>query len=298
MKTLFTSLFLAIALVAAPVVAETFARAPLQTVDANGIQIAWTELGNPQGEPLVMIMGLGGSHKVWGDKFPEGFAELGYRVVLFDNRDVGGSERFDDYGQPVLWWNFLRNKLGFGVATPYTLNDMADDTIALMDHLGIEKAHMMGASMGGMIAQTIAVRHPERTRSLISIMSTTGAPHLPPAGQEETDNIANVAESEGDRRQQLNAVGFFPKSIARQLMAIMDAGDRTEAVRAIKAPTLVVHGVDDKLIPIEHGEFTAETIKGSRFLAVDNMAHNIPDPVKPLVTAEIHKHIEALKAAE
>ena len=296
MKILFR-LFLMISLLTPMLAAEgtLTTRAPLQTVDVNGISIAWTETGRADGPPLLMVMGLGGSHTLWGDKLPEALGREGYRVILFDNRDVGASTRFSAYGQPVLWWNFLTNKLGFGVNTPYTLTDMAADVVGLMDALDIQSAHIMGASMGGMIAQTIAVQYPDRTRSLISVMSTTGAPHLPQASDSRTGDLVDIATAEGERREELNQMGFFPSGMGRQLMAIMDAGDRTAAVATIRAPTLVLHGKDDGLIPVEHGRFTAETIPGARFVAYDGMEHNIPDAVRPLLVAEIHAHISALE---
>ena len=119
----------------------------------------------------------------------KGLEQAGYRVLLLDNRDVGGSTRFDEWGQPTLWWQLLKNQLGFDVDAPYTLNDMAADTIALMDLLELEDAHVVGASMGGMIAQVIAARYPQRTRTLVSIMSSTGAPHLPPPTAEASDRV-------------------------------------------------------------------------------------------------------------
>ncbi len=269
-------------------------RPPMTTSPVNGVQIAWTEIGDKQGEPVIMIMGLGGSHRLWGDTFPEGIAAKGYRVVMLDNRDVGGSQRYTQDGEPVVWWNFLKNKVGLSVTTSYSLEDMADDTVALLDHLNIDNAHIIGASMGGMIAQTLAVNHPNRTKSLVSIMSTTGAPHLPPAAKKNTDRIGDIAAAKGEERKKLNDMGFYPTAVARQLMAILDAGDRTDAVRTIKAPTLVLHGRDDTLIPPEHGEFTAQTIQGAKLVVYEGMEHNIPDPIKPLMIEEIDEMIKGL----
>ena len=155
----------------------------LNKVQVNGVEIVWAEIGDPQEPPLVLIQGLMVSHELWGDEFMAGLLEQGYHIIVLDNRDVGESQRMTQDGDPVMWWNLLKAKIGIPVTAPYTLYDMGDDVIALMDTLNIEYAHVMGASMGGMIAQIIAAKHPELFLSLISIMSTTSAPHLPKASE-------------------------------------------------------------------------------------------------------------------
>ena len=172
---------------------------PLQMAAVGELDIAYRIVEpDPDKPKAVVIMGLGGSNVAWGDALISGLANGGYEILLLDNRDTGASTRFDEWGQPVLWWELLKYRLGFSVNAPYTLNDMGDDIAGLMDIVGYDKAHIVGASMGGMIAQTIAYEHPARAASLVSIMSTTWAPHLPKPGKEQQRGIADMNESSGD----------------------------------------------------------------------------------------------------
>jgi len=274
---------------------------PLFVVPANGIEIAYRTLGADDRPPVVMIMGLGASHVVWGDEMVKGLEEAGFRVVLLDNRDVGGSTRFDEWGEPTLWWQFLKRELGFEVDAPYTLNDMGADTIALMDQLNISDAHLIGASMGGMIAQVAAAQYPDRARSLISIMSTTGAPHLPPPSDEATKRLTGLASGDEDDAQRQAAFvkrGFYPEAMPRQMMAIFKTGDRSAEVATINAPTLVLHGADDDLIPPPHGEYTAQLIEGSDLVVFEGMGHNIPNEVLPQMLARMIAHMRATDAVK
>ena len=274
---------------------------PLEVANANGISIAYRELSPDQQPAVVMIMGLGASHAVWGDGMAKGLQEYGYRVILLDNRDTGGSTRFDDWGQPTIWWQFLKNTLGFSVDAPFTLHDMAADTAGLMDALDVEDAHIVGASMGGMIAQVFAAQYPERTRSLVSIMSTTGARHLPPPSSEASNSLIGTASGDdetAERRRQMVARGFYPESMGRQLMAIFKAGDRSEEVMTISAPTLVLHGADDTLVPPEHGAHTAELIQGSEHVVYEGMGHNIPEEVRPALLAKMNEHMRAVDSTQ
>jgi pimeloyl-ACP methyl ester carboxylesterase len=170
---------------------------------------------------------------------------------------------------------------------------MADDTIAVMDALDIDRAHIVGASMGGMIAQIIAAEYPERTRTLVSIMSTTGAPHLPPPSAESSNQIQDLADSDGENDQvkEMQSIGFHPEAIPRQLMAIMKTGDRSDRVATITVPTLVLHGEDDTLLPPEHGKHTAELIKNSEIQVFAGMGHNLPAPVLPDILARMTQYI-------
>ena len=222
----------------------------------------------------------------------------GYEILLLDNRDTGASTRFDDWGQPTLWWELLKYKLGFSVNAPYTLNDMASDITGLMAAVGYDKAHIIGASMGGMIAQIVAAQHPEKTQSLISIMSTTGAPHLPPPTEEAEQRLRNLAigEAAAEREQAIRDRGFYPESMQRHLMAIFKVGDRSAEVATISAPTLVIHGADDGLVPPEHGEHTASLIKGSAFSLVSGMAHDMPEEVIPLLVQQMTTHMNRVEA--
>ena len=272
---------------------------PLEIASVGQLEIAYRIVEeHPDRPKAVVIMGLGGSNIAWGDALISGLAAQGYEVLLLDNRDTGASTRFDDWGQPTLWWELLKYKLGFSVNAPYTLNDMATDITGLMTAVGYDQAHIIGASMGGMIAQIVAARHPEKTQSLISIMSTTGAPHLPPPTEEAEQRLRNLAigEAAADREQAIRDRGFFPESMQRHLMAIFKVGDRSAEVATISAPTLVIHGADDGLVPPEHGEHTASLIKGSAFSIVSGMAHDMPEEVIPLLVQQMTTHMNRVEA--
>ena len=272
---------------------------PLQMAAVGELDIAYRIVEpDPDKPKAVVIMGLGGSNVAWGDALISGLATGGYEILLLDNRDTGASTRFDEWGQPVLWWELLKYRLGFSVNAPYTLNDMGDDITGLMDIVGYDEAHIVGASMGGMIAQIVAAQYPEKTRSLISIMSTTNAPHLPPPTDEAEMRLRNLAtgEAEPDREQSIRDRGFYPESMQRHLMAIFKTGDRSDAVATIVAPTLVLHGADDGLVPPEHGRHTASLIQESRFLLIEGMAHNMPEDIIPLLVDEMTGHMDAVEA--
>jgi pimeloyl-ACP methyl ester carboxylesterase len=273
---------------------------PLEVTPANEISMSYLSLGDTEQPAVVMIMGLGASHVVWGDTLVQGLEASGYRVVLLDNRDTGGSTRFDDWGQPTVWWQLLKRQMGFEVDAPYTLNDMAADTVAVMDVLDINNAHIVGASMGGMIAQVVAAQYPQRTRSLVSIMSTTGSPQLPPPSAEASESLLGVTTDDGaaaERREAMVARGFYPQSMGRQMMAVFKTGDRSDAVATITAPTLVVHGAKDTLLPPPHGAHTAQLIAGSELVVYDSMGHNIPDDVLPKLLQKMTLHMQAADTA-
>ena len=273
---------------------------PLQMAVVSDLNIAYRIIEpDPDRPKAVLIMGLGGSNVAWGDALISGLANRGYEILLLDNRDTGASTRFDEWGQPVLWWELLKYRLGFSVNAPYTLNDMGADIAGLMDTVGYDEAHIVGASMGGMIAQIVATQYPEKTRSLISIMSTTNAPHLPPPTDEAEMRLRNLAtgEAEADREQSIRDRGFYPESMQRHLMAIFKTGDRSDEVATIAAPTLVLHGADDDLVPPEHGRHTASLIQESRFLLIEGMAHNMPEDVIPLLVDEMTGHMDAVETA-
>ena len=272
---------------------------PLQIASVGQLEIAYRIVEESSAKPkAVVIMGLGGSNIAWGDALISGLAAGGYEILLLDNRDTGASTRFDDWGQPTLWWELLKYKLGFSVNAPYTLNDMASDITGLMAAVGYDQAHIIGASMGGMIAQIVAAQHPEKTQSLISIMSTTGAPHLPPPTEEAEQRLRNLAigEAAAEREQAIRDRGFYPESMQRHLMAIFKVGDRSAEVATISAPTLVIHGADDGLVPPEHGEHTASLIKGSAFSIVSGMAHDMPEEVIPLLVQQMTTHMNRVEA--
>lgn len=261
--------------------------------EVNGVSLAATVVGDPQGEPLLLVMGLGSSYLLWGDPLVDGLVESGYRVVLFDNRDVGASQRMDHLGEPVVWWELLKSKLGFSISTAYELSDMADDAVQLLDQLGIEKAHVVGASMGGMIAQIIAYEHPGRVDTLTSIMSTSGAPHLPEPTDEALESLESATYRTDQELKVTNERGFWPQGVPRQLMAIFAAGDRSERLKTIDVSTLVLHGRDDGLLPLAHGEYTHSLIPKSTLVVYEGMGHNLPLQVVPKMVADIAEHIGA-----
>ena len=257
---------------------------PTDLININGVSIAYTTAGEEENPSVLMIMGLMGSHKVWGETIVNGLVDSGYRVILFDNRDTGESENLDRLGKPNLYWKFAMSYLGVDFSSPYTLTDMALDGIGVLDHLGIERAHIVGASMGGMIAQTIASKFPERTKSLVSIMSTTGASHLSQMSESNEQNFNNAG---GWDKDVAHSNGFYTEAMPRQLTAIFKAGDRSEQVRSIKVPTLVQHGINDTLLPPDHGEHTAQLIRNSKLKIYKKMGHNLPPEVLPLVIEDM-----------
>ena len=266
---------------------------PAMSFAKNGdVNIAYKVVGDENSEPVIMIMGLSASHKIWHSKLVEGILDGGYRVVLLDNRDVGESTRIKKRGRLWLAWQLLKYRIGLKVKSPYSLKDMAKDSIAVLDRLEIEQAHIIGASMGGMIAQTVAYDFPERTQSLVSIMSTTWAPHLPPPGQEQEQGISDMNESSAEEAENLEKIGFYPSALPNQVTAILGAGDRTRQVETIDAPTLVLHGADDQLLSVEHGEHTAEVISGSQFKVYKDMGHSLPDHVIPEMVSDILEHLK------
>jgi pimeloyl-ACP methyl ester carboxylesterase len=270
---------------------------------ANGIEIAYETIGDSSNPALLLVMGLGTQLIHWDIELCELFAERGFHVIRFDNRDAGRSTYID---APVP--NLRRAMAGLRIDAPYLLDDMADDAFGLLDHLGIEAAHVAGASMGGMIAQTMAIRRPERVLSLTSIMSTTGerrmgrpklrvwsvllrtAPRDKDAAVEYFVRVFRLIGSKGfpadeDRVRALAAEaydrGHSPAGTGRQLAAIMASGDRTARLRELQVPTLVFHGRDDPLIPFRGGRATADAIPGARLIAVPGMGHDLPRQVWP-----------------
>jgi pimeloyl-ACP methyl ester carboxylesterase len=276
-------------------------------VSANSIDIEYEEFGDPEAEPALLIMGLGMQMIAWDDDFCAQLAERGFRVIRFDNRDAGLSTHMVDAPEP----NLFAAMTGDHASATYTLDDMADDTAALLDALGIGSAHIIGASMGGMIAQTLAIRHPERVRSLTSIMSTTGSPAVgqptpdamaallaPPPPPQRDAVIARAVEtfrtigSPGElfdepsvRRRAERAFDrdHDPVAMGRQLVAILASGDRTDRLRTLDMPAVAVHGDKDPLVGPDGGAATAEAIPGATLVSIPGMGHDLPRPLWPLV---------------
>ena len=252
--------------------------------EINGISLAYKSIGMEDDPPVLMVMGLLASHKVWGETIVNGLVDSGYRVILFDNRDTGDSEKLDRLGRPNLYWKYFLYSLGIGFNAPYTLEDMAYDGVALLDHLDIEEAHIIGASMGGMIAQIIASKFPDKTTSLISLMSSPRIPKTSEISQGNQENLRNMenVDTEGAREH-----GFYPRAMPRQLTAIFKAGDRSDIVKNISVPTLVLHGEDDALLPVSYGRLTSELIPNSTFKVYKDMGHNLPKEVIPILIEDI-----------
>jgi pimeloyl-ACP methyl ester carboxylesterase len=279
-------------------------------VRANGIQIAYETIGDRGGRPLLMVMGLGAPMLVWHPDLCELLAGRGFFAIRFDNRDVGRSTHLHDAPQPDIRGALSRGDVS---SAAYNLDDMAEDGFGLLEALGLTAAHVLGASLGGMIAQTMAVRHPERVLSLTSLMSTP-SPTLtnptpeaaealmrPPATSREASiaraiDIARILGSPGyppddEWRAELAGQtwdqGLDPAGVMRQWMAILASGDRTEAVRGIRIPTLVVHGDSDPLINVTAGRRTAELIRDAELMVVPGMGHDLPRPVWPALADAI-----------
>jgi pimeloyl-ACP methyl ester carboxylesterase len=276
----------------------------------NGVELAYQEIGDPDGEPLLLVMGLATQMLGWDEGFCEMLAGRGFRVVRFDNRDIGHSTMIEAAGLPKR----TDMLLGRRRTAPYLLRDMAEDTIGLMDYLGIGSAHLVGASMGGMIAQTVAIRRPGRVRSLVSMMSTTGKRWLgmptwkafgtlfarPAAGREAAvEQTVSVFRTIGspsypmdEERIRALAAASYDRShsragIARQLHAVTASGDRTEALHRLRLPATVIHGVSDPLIRPVGGRATARAIPGSHLRLIEGMGHDLPRELWPTFVDEI-----------
>jgi pimeloyl-ACP methyl ester carboxylesterase len=300
-------------------------RTPVATARSNGIELCYDTFGDPAAPPLVLIMGLAAQMIAWDDEFCSLLASRGFRVIRFDNRDIGLSTRFDSAGVPDVAAAFAAVMQGRTVDAPYRLSDMAADVVGLLDALDIADAHVVGASMGGAIAQTLAIEHPERLRSLTSIMATTGAPGLPPPTPEAigvllkptpTDQAGYfksyvqtwaVLRGPGfpldeardlSRAGQNFARGLNPPGVARQLAAILASGSRREALAMVKVPTLVIHGEADPLVPPACGVDTANAIPGARLLLIEGMGHALPISMWPQIVDAIARHTLGEEAAK
>ena len=281
-----------------------------QTCRVGDIDIAYETFGDPSDPALLLVMGLATQMIAWHEDFCAELAGRGFHVIRFDNRDVGRSSAMRDLPAPTIRQLALRSKKAAG----YTLSDMAADAVGLLDNLGIERAHVVGASMGGMIAQTIAIEHPQRVLSLCSIMSNTGArlsgqPRLatyrvllgtPPQDRDrfidhvvkmyrvigspgfdrDEDDLRDVAGRSYDR-------GRNPAGSGRQLAAIIASGDRTAGLRGLRVPTVVIHGTEDKLVSPSGGRATAKAIPGARLVKIEGMGHDLPRGTWPQIIGAI-----------
>ena len=289
----------------------------LAIANANGIEIAYDTFGDPHAPPLVLIMGLGFQMIVWDEEFCKEIADRGYWVIRFDNRDTGLSTRFDEAEVPDVF-SILEAKIqGKAFQTPYTLSDMADDTVGLLNELKIDVAHMVGLSMGGMIAQMMAVCHPSRVQTLTAIMSSTGAPGLPPPTPEALSILLNRLPS--DRTGYIEGCvqiwqilsgpnmpadesrvkelaghsydrGLNPAGFSRQLAAIITFGSIKEKLESVNVPTLVLHGDSDPLIPLECGLDIADSIRKAKMIILKGMGHALHRDLWPRIIDAIEQH--------
>jgi pimeloyl-ACP methyl ester carboxylesterase len=285
-------------------------------ISANGIQLEVEDHGPVTGEPLLLIMGLGMQLVAWHTEFVASLVARGFRVIRFDNRDIGLSQRYDHLGVPNLAIDSIKYAVGMKVTGPYTVADMADDTAGLLDALGIPSAHVCGASMGGMIAQQLAVRHPTRVKSLTLMMTSSGSRRLPGptlkvrsaliSRPDDANNIESVIAHYvrlykliGSPRYPASDVylherlgmsvrrSYRPQGTARQMVAIAADGNRSELLAQIKVPTQVIHGQDDPLVPVAAGHDLAQKIAGAKLDLVEGMGHDLPVELWPRFVAGI-----------
>jgi len=276
---------------------------PMSKVSANKIQIDYETFGDPTSPPILLIIGLGGQLVHWDDSFCRQLAEGGLYVIRFDNRDAGLSTKLEEAGIPDMMDVIGKVMAGQKVIPPYTIEDMAADAVGLLDALKIKQAHICGMSMGGMIAQALAIGYPDRLLTLTSIYSTTGNPDLsqpkpevvgllltpPPEGREPfIDFQLNMFRAitgprfgldEGWVRKKMGEAydrAFYPQGAVRQLVAIMTQGSRKSGLKQVKVPTLVIHGDADPLVPVEAGRDTAEAVPGAELKIIEGMGHDLP----------------------
>ena len=288
----------------------------MSQIQANGLTLEYESFGRDSDPALLLIMGFSAQMTMWPVSLCEGLAGKGFRVIRFDNRDIGKSTHLDHLGAPDIGAAMGKMMSGEPVEAPYALDDMAADAVALLDALEIESAHIVGASMGGMIAQIVAARHPRATRSLVSIMSTTGRRDLPPASPEAMSalmtpppsdsrehrieagmRVWQVIGSPGYREpddvlratvtREVDRSPYDPAGIGRQMLAIVSAPPRNDILKNVRAPSLVIHGADDPLVPVDGGKDTAASISGCELVIVPGMGHGFESG---LVSAYL-KHI-------
>ncbi len=282
---------------------------------ANGIEIEYEATGDRNNPALLLVMGLGAQLTIWPDALFEGLAKRGFYVIRYDNRDTGLSTDFGSWGVPNVAEAIGKVMNGKKVEAPYYLTDMAADAIGLLDALGIAKAHMVGASMGGMIVQIVAAQYPGRTRSMVSIYSTSGRPGLPQGTPEALAMLS--AQPEGPSREQRVRFGmklrqtigspgypapeaelrafveknvdrrWYPEGSARQYLSVIASGNRVDLLKTIKVPTLVMHGDDDPLLPIAGGRDVASLVPGAEFQSYPGWGHDFPGKLVPIIADRI-----------
>lgn len=294
-------------------------------ITANGLELFYDEHGAKDAPPILLVMGLGAQMTLWPIEFVEALAMRGFRVIRFDNRDIGLSHKFDGAKAPGLLRQMIFKRLGFSPKVPYTLSDMAADGIGVLDALGIEQAHVVGASMGGMIAQLMAIEHGHRLLSLTSVFSTTGNPKLPQADKPAIKALTGPLKSL-DEEYLVNrgkhialAIGspgyrpdperleqrvresvrrsVYPQGLQRQIAAIVDDWDRTERLKSVTTPTLVLHGEADPLVKLEGGKATAAAIPGAVLKTYPGWGHDLPTELVDTFADAIAEHAHSADGA-
>ncbi|UVW30396.1 alpha/beta fold hydrolase [Massilia sp. H6] len=291
----------------------------MPTLNANGICLAFDTAGDPKAVPLLLVHGLGMQLSNWSDEFVDGLVELGFYVIRFDHRDSGLSTKFEHAGMPSLPLARFKARLGWPVHAPYCLDDMANDAIGVLSALGVARAHVVGVAMGGMVAQILAARFPQRVLSLTSIMSSSGRRGLPGPAKKlrklltrrpgDPTDIDSIVEHGIDLMRAIGSpayptperllrrdVGrsvrrsYCPSGDARQMVAIAASGDRCALLASIVAPALVIHGAADPLVPLACGEDTAARIPGARLEVIEGMGHDLPPQLVERLLALIDAH--------
>jgi pimeloyl-ACP methyl ester carboxylesterase len=294
-------------------------------VTSNGLEFEVEIAGQDDAPAVLLTMGLGMQLVAWPDSLIQALVAAGYRVIRYDNRDIGLSSHLDALGQPNLGWQLIKSRMGFPMRSAYSLQDMAKDALGILDAVGVERTHLIGVSMGGMISQRIAATASQRVLSLTSVMSSSGAPGLPgprgdvaralmgrPASSQPEDVVAHTLKlfaligSPGYpqdmpvfRQHLLDGVrrSYHPKGVSRQLMAIMSDVGRARLLADIQCPTLVIHGTADPLVPIVCGRDTAKRIPGARFEAIEGMGHDWPPGVAQRMGELIVPHLQGATPA-
>lgn len=294
-------------------------------VTSNGLTLEYDEHGDPSHPPLLLVMGLGAQMTLWPIELVEALVAKGFRVIRFDNRDIGLSEKMEGAKAPGVIRQVIFGKLGMKPKVPYTLSDMANDAMGVLDALGIDKAHIVGASMGGMIAQRIAIHHAHRVLSLTSIFSTTGNGKLPQADKKAIDTLTTPPSSmeedaliahgikiqtaigspgyrpdpEHQKARIRDAVrrSVYPAGQMRQMAAIIHDGDRTALLADVNIPTLVLHGEDDPLVKVEGGRATAAAIPGAKLKTIPGWGHDLPMELVDEIADAIGEHAHAASVA-
>ncbi len=294
-------------------------------IEANGLTFEYESFGRESDPALLLIMGFSGQMTMWPNALCEGLAAQGFRVIRFDNRDIGKSTHLDHLGAPDISGAMAKTMSGEPVEAPYSLDDMAQDAVSLLGALGIANAHIVGASMGGMIAQIVAAKHPAATRSMISIMSTTGRRDLPPAkpeamvalmtpppsdsredrieaGMKVWRTIGSPAYQEPDDvlraivTREVDRTPYDPAGIGRQMLAIITAPPRNDILKDVAVPVRVIHGADDPLVPLSGGQDTAASIPGAEIVIVPGMGHGFESGLVPVYLEHIGEFVRGVEA--